>query len=56
MSSAEAMVDETVVAGSGVDRNWDATRAATVFAVLALALAQLTWLAAMAYGAVWLLT
>jgi hypothetical protein len=54
MSSAEAMVDETVVAGSGVGRDWDATRAATAFAVLAVT--QLTWLAAMIYGAVWLLT
>jgi hypothetical protein len=54
MSSAEAMVDETVVVGSGVGRNWDATRAATAFAVLAVT--QLTWLAAMIYGAVWLLT
>jgi hypothetical protein len=54
MSSAEAMVDETVVVGSGVGRNWDATRAATAFAVLAVT--QLAWLAAMIYGAVWLLT
>lgn len=54
MSSAEAMVDETVVVGSGHGRNWDGTRAATVFAVLAVM--QLTWLAAMAYGAIWLLT
>jgi hypothetical protein len=54
MSSAEAMVDETLVAGSGIDRNWDATRAATAFAVLAVV--QLTWLAAMVYSAVLLLT
>jgi hypothetical protein len=54
MSSAEAMVDETVAVGSEVGRNWDATREATAFAVLAVT--QLAWLAAMIYGAVWLLT
>jgi hypothetical protein len=53
MSSAEAMVDETVVAAS-VGRNWDAGRAATALALIAVM--QLTWLAALVYGTVWLLT
>jgi hypothetical protein len=52
MSSAEAMVDETVVAASGRGRR--ATRSAAVLA--ALAVTQVTWLAAIIYGAVWLLT
>jgi len=54
MSSAAAMVDETVEVGSEAGREWDATREATAFAVLAVT--QLAWLAAMIYGAVWLLT
>jgi hypothetical protein len=54
MSSAEAMVDEAVVATSGTARSRDATRAATVLAVLAVT--QLSWLAALVYGTVRLLT
>ncbi|HEY2778330.1 MAG TPA: hypothetical protein VGI77_10540 [Gaiellaceae bacterium] len=54
MSSAEAMVDETVVAASGIGRGRRATRSAAVLA--ALAVTQVTWLAAIIYGAVWLLT
>jgi hypothetical protein len=51
MSSAETMVDETVLVGS---RPRDTTRAATVFALIAVT--QLTWLAAIVYGTIWLLT
>jgi hypothetical protein len=54
MSSAEAMVDETVVVGSSTNRDGDATRAATVLALIALA--QLAWLGALVYGGIWLLT
>jgi hypothetical protein len=54
MSSAETMVDETIVMAAGTGRHRDATRAATVFAVLAVT--QLTWLGAIVYGAIWLLT
>jgi len=54
MSSAQAMVDEAVVATSGTGRSRDATRAATVLAVIAVT--QLGWLAALVYGTVWLLT
>jgi hypothetical protein len=54
MSSAETMVDETVVVGAAVGRHRDTTRAATVFAVIAVT--QLTWLAAIVYGTIWLLT
>lgn len=54
MSSAEAMVDETVVVGSRTNRDGDATRAATVLALIALA--QLAWLGALVYGGIWLLT
>jgi len=53
MSSAEATVDDTVVVTTTV-RDSDATRAATVLA--AIAITQLAWLAAMVYGAIWLLT
>jgi hypothetical protein len=53
MSSVEAMVDETAVAAS-VGRNWDARRGVTALAVIVVM--QLTWLAALVYGTVWLLT
>jgi uncharacterized membrane protein len=53
MSSAEATVDETVLMRSTV-RGGDATRAATVLALLAVT--QLTWIGALVYGAIWLLT
>ena len=54
MSSAETMVDETVVVAAGAGRHRDTTRAATLFAVIAVT--QMTWLAAIVYGAIWLLT
>ena len=53
MSSAEATVDDTVVMRSTAG-NWRVTRAATVLALIALT--QLAWLAALTYGAIWLLT
>jgi hypothetical protein len=54
MSSAEATVDETVAVGSSTNRDRDATRAATVLALIALA--QLAWLGALVYGGIRLLT
>ena len=54
MSSAEATVDETVAVGSGSGRGGDATRAAMVLALIALA--QLAWLGALVYGGIRLLT
>jgi uncharacterized membrane protein len=53
MSSAEAAVVETVLTSTTV-RGRDATRAATVLALLALT--QVTWIGALVYGTVWLLT
>jgi hypothetical protein len=53
MSSAEAMVDETVVAEE-TGRDGHTTRAATVLAVIALT--QLTWLGALVYGGLRLLS
>ena len=52
MSTAEATVEDTVAVTTVHGK--DATGAATVFALLAVA--QLTWLGALVYGAVWLLT
>jgi hypothetical protein len=54
MSSVETTVDETVVVAAGAGRRRDTTRAATVFAVIAVT--QLTWIAAIVYGTIWLLT
>jgi len=53
MSSAEATVDDTVVRSTTV-RSTDATHAATVLTLIAVS--QLTWLAALVYGANLLLT
>jgi hypothetical protein len=52
MSSAQATVHKTVVMTTTVGTR-DATRAATVFTVLAIT--QLIWFAALVYGAIWLL-
>jgi uncharacterized membrane protein len=54
MSSAEATVDETVLTTTTTVRGRDGTRAATVLALLALT--QVTWIGALVYGAIWLLT
>lgn len=53
MSSAGATIDGTVVVAKSV-RGKDATRAATVLAVIAIT--QLTWLGGIVYAAIWLLT
>lgn len=53
MSSAEATVDETVLMRSTAGSR-RVTRSAAVLAVLAVT--QLAWLAALTYGAIWLLT
>ena len=52
MSSAEATVDDTVLITT--THAGGATRAATVLALLALT--QVTWIGALVYGTVWLLT
>jgi hypothetical protein len=53
MSSAEATVDDAVVV-TRVARGKDGKRAVVVLAVIAVT--QLTWLGALVYGAIWLLT
>jgi len=53
MSSAEATADNAVRATTTV-RTRAATRGAAVFALLALT--ELTWLGALVYGVIWLLT
>jgi hypothetical protein len=52
MSSADVTVEDTVLVTTVHGK--DATRAAAVLALLAVT--QLTWFGALAYGAVWLLT
>ena len=53
MSSAEATVDDTVAMTTTVHTG-DPARATTVLALIALT--QLTWIGALVYVAVWLLT
>ena len=53
MSSVHATVDGTVARVRRVGHH-DATRAVTV--VAAIAFAQLVWIIALVYGAIWLLT
>jgi hypothetical protein len=53
MSSAQATVDETVAVRRSVYAG-TGTSVSTVLA--AIAIAQVVWLAALVYGAIWLLT
>ena len=53
MSSAEAAVDDAVVMTTTVHAG-DAAHTATVLAILAVT--QHTWIGALVYGAIWLLT
>ncbi|HST13272.1 MAG TPA: hypothetical protein VLJ44_00305 [Gaiellaceae bacterium] len=53
MSSAGATVETAAVVTTSV-RGKDATRAATVLALLAVM--QIAWIGVLVYGAIWLLT